>query len=44
MYFFLSPAAKDLMSKADKAGKFYQRAFQDYTSRVFTILEASKNN
>jgi hypothetical protein len=32
------------VTKADKAGKGFQRAFQDYTSRIFLLKEASKQN
>jgi hypothetical protein len=40
--FFLA-GAKDLAAKTDKTGKYYRTAFMEYTSRVFTISEASNN-
>ena len=38
----LFSGTKDLVSKEDKAGKLFQRAFQEYSSRLYIIKEALK--
>jgi len=36
--FFISlSGSKDLVSKADKAGQAFKRAFVDYTSRLYIL-------
>ena len=38
----LITGTKDLVAKEDKAGKAFQRAFHEYSSRLFVVKEALK--
>ena len=40
--YFLLSGTKDLVAKGDKAGRAFQRAFQEYSSRLFVLKEILK--